>query len=277
MRMLRGRSDSWTGTRLSNLPLTLARTSRRGFLATLLLLTVAPAAARAMGPASLLRIGLLRYPSAGWNPRPGALRTVIRHVGSSTSIEIAEQPLEVEPTIALLRKTPLVVWGGDRGFAPLAPEARSALAAWMRAGGLLLIDSSEGRTDAGFDSSVRRELAAILPDAPLSRIGADHVLYKTFYLIRDGIGRMVIFDYLEGATMDGRLAAIYCRNDMQGSWAVDSLGQPQFETTPGGLSQREMTERFGVNVVLYATCTDYKADQAHVKALLRRREWRVDE
>jgi hypothetical protein len=79
---------------------------------------------------------------------------------------------------------------------------------------------------------------------------------------------MVILDYLEGATLDGRLAAIYCRNDLQGAWAVDSLGQPQFETTPGGISQREMSERLGVNLVLYATCTDYKADQAHVKALL---------
>lgn len=230
-----------------------------------------------MGPSSLLRIGLLRYPSAGWNPRPGALRTIIRHVGSSTSVEIAEQPIEVEPTVTSLQKTPLIVWGGDRGFPPLSPEARSALAGWMRAGGLLLIDSSEGRTDAGFDSSVRRELAAILPDAPLARIGADHVLYKSFYLIRGGLGRMVIFDYLEGATLDGRLAAIYSRNDLQGAWAVDSLGQPQFETTPGGLTQRKMSERFGVNLVLYATCTDYKADQAHVKALLSRRAWRVDE
>lgn len=236
-----------------------------------------PRRAAAMGPASLLKFGLLRYASAGWNPRPGALRTVIRHVGSSTSIEIADQPLEVEPTIAQLRKTPLLLWAGDRGFDPLAPEARGALAAWMRAGGLLLIDSSEGRADAGFDASVRREMAAILPDAPLTRIGADHVLFKSFYLVRGGLGRMVILDYLEGATLDGRLAAIYCRNDLQGSWAVDSLGQPQFETTPGGISQREMSERFGVNLVLYATCTDYKADQAHVKALLGRRAWRVDE
>lgn len=262
---------------MSNQPLTFARTSRRGFLAGLLALAVVPARGAAMGAGSLLRFGLLRYASAGWNPRPGALRTVIRHVGSSTSVEIADQPVEVEPTIASLRRTPLVVWSGDRDFEPLSPEARGALAAWMRAGGLLLIDSAEGRTDAGFDRSVRREMAAILPDAPLARVGADHVLYKSFYLVSGGLGRFVVLDYLEGATIDGRLAAVYCRNDLQGAWAVDALGQPQFETSPGGTRQREMSERFGVNLVLYATCTDYKSDQAHVKALLRRRAWRVDE
>jgi hypothetical protein len=45
-------------------------------------------------------------------------------------------------------------------------------------------------------------------------------------------------------------------------------------STPGGSQQREWAIRFGVNLLLYATCTDYKADRAHVETLLRSRRWR---
>ena len=43
---------------------------------------------------------------------------------------------------------------------------------------------------------------------------------------------------------------------------------------PGGERQRALAVQFAVNIVLYATCTDYKADPAHVETLLRSRRWR---
>ena len=42
----------------------------------------------------------------------------------------------------------------------------------------------------------------------------------------------------------------------------------------GGAEQRQWAIRLGVNVLLYATCTDYKADRAHVETLFRARRWR---
>ena len=30
----------------------------------------------------------------------------------------------------------------------------------------------------------------------------------------------------------------------------------------------------GVNILLYATCTDYKSDRAHVETLIESRRWR---
>ena len=43
-----------------------------------------------------------------------------------------------------------------------------------------------------------------------------------------------------------------------------------FPCEPGGEVQREMAERFGVNLVMYALTGNYKSDQVHVPALLER-------
>jgi hypothetical protein len=45
---------------------------------------------------------------------------------------------------------------------------------------------------------------------------------------------------------------------------------------PGGDRQREMALRMGINLVMYATCLDYKRDQVHVTEILRRRRWTVE-
>jgi hypothetical protein len=51
---------------------------------------------------------------------------------------------------------------------------------------------------------------------------------------------------------------------------VDSSGTPLVACVPGGNRQREMAIRFGINVVMYALTGNYKTDQVHVPALLRR-------
>ncbi len=59
-------------------------------------------------------------------------------------------------------------------------------------------------------------------------------------------------------------------NDYAGAWATDSLGQPLYPVSPGGERQREMSMRFGVNLLMYALTGNYKADQVHVPAILER-------
>ena len=53
-------------------------------------------------------------------------------------------------------------------------------------------------------------------------------------------------------------------------------GQWALPVRPGGARQREMALRFAVNLLMYATCLNYKRDQVHVPAILKRRKWRVD-
>ena len=44
---------------------------------------------------------------------------------------------------------------------------------------------------------------------------------------------------------------------------------------PGGSPQRELSFRMGINLVMYALCVNYKADQVHIPFILKRRKWRV--
>ena len=48
------------------------------------------------------------------------------------------------------------------------------------------------------------------------------------------------------------------------------------DVRPGGENQREMAFRLGINLVMYALCVNYKADQVHVPFILKRRKWKVD-
>ena len=52
----------------------------------------------------------------------------------------------------------------------------------------------------------------------------------------------------------------------------DTVGYTwEYPCTPGGEAQRETAIRIGVNVAMYALCTDYKDDAVHLPFILRRR------
>lgn len=251
---------------------------RRAFLA--LAATFATGAvarpARAFGDDALFDLPVLRYDSPTWNPRPNATRRCLLEIEMTTSIEIASEPGAVDMSLDQLVETPLAIWCGDRAFDPLPDDARDALRTWLSAGGMLFIDSSEGREDGGFDTSIRRELEHILPDTPLEPIPDDHVLWRTFYLVDPPPGRLRVSSSTYGAVRDERLAVVYSPNDVLGAWARDSFGNWEYEMAGGGADQRDMSVRFGVNLAMYALCLDYKEDQVHVDYLLRRRRWTVD-
>ena len=60
--------------------------------------------------------------------------------------------------------------------------------------------------------------------------------------------------------------------DWASAWAVDANGAPMFPVGRGyaGERQREISYRFGVNLVMYVLTGNYKSDQVHVPALLNR-------
>ncbi|MCB9506493.1 MAG: DUF4159 domain-containing protein [Myxococcales bacterium] len=249
----------------------------------LLAVGAALAAAQLGGPRRALAFGddeqfdlpLIEY-DGPWSGRPNAVRRVLQEVEMTTSVLVVDTSASLPLTLDGLLRSPIAVLWGDRGFAPLTDDARTALATWLGAGGLLFIDGADTRPDGDFDASVRRELAAILPDAPLTEIGRDHVLWRTFYIVERNPGRLRLDAPLYGATRDDRLAVIYSTNDVLGAWSRDNLGAWDFEVVGGDERQRDLTLRFGVNLAMYALCLDYKEDQVHVNYLLRRRRWTVD-
>jgi hypothetical protein len=251
---------------------------RRHFLTTGLagLAALAARRAAAFGTSAQFGVGRIRYAGGEWDPRPHGLDKLLLEIEKRTSIITDPTCPAVSPADVELFETPFSILAGDRGFDPLSNEARQNLSHYLRAGGTLLIDASEGNEDGEFYRAVRRELSEILPSSPMTRISAEHVLYKSFYLIDQPPGRDIVAPYMEACEQDGRLLAIYSHNDLLGAWARDSFGNWLYEVHPGGERQREMSFRMGINIAMYVLCQDYKQDQVHVPFILHRRQWRIE-
>jgi hypothetical protein len=90
-------------------------------------------------------------------------------------------------------------------------------------------------------------------------------------LVDHQAGRTLRVPYLEGVTIEKRMAVIYCQNDLAGAWSRDAFGRWEYEVTPGGERQREMAFRLGINLMMYAMCLDYKEDLVHAPFIMKRR------
>jgi hypothetical protein len=249
------------------------RITRRAFVRAAALAGAAaalPGRARGLPEASMLRIGHVQH-AGGWNPRPTALRRLGWELGRRTSIEPAPDAVPVRLSDPGLHRTPMLYLTGVGPLPPFTEAERSALRRFLQYGGFMLVDAADGSDGTGFDASVRAELARVLPAAPLQPIPREHVLYKTFYLLDRQGGRVLVKPWMEGQALDGRMAVMYSQNDLGGAWARSELGDWEYPCTPGGEAQRETAFRVGVNVAMYALCTDYKDDAVHLPFILRRR------
>jgi hypothetical protein len=163
----------------------------------------------------------------------------------------------------------------------------------MKQGGTVLFDTRDAVAappGAGGDTrspgmlELRRILSSL--DIPeLEPVPRDHVLTKTFYLLRDFPGRFnsgqlwveALPAVSEDAAVarparggDGVSSIIITSNDLAGAWAMQADGQPMLPMLEGEPRQRELAFRAGVNIVMYTLTGNYKADQVHVPALLER-------
>lgn len=224
----------------------------------------------AIGDKSKLRLARLHLPDLA-NPRPSALRRLSWELERRTSLVTVPDLLDVRATDPELFRHPFLLLSGDRSFTLPSEAEIVRLRRYLTFGGFLLIDSAEGRAGGGFDESVRKLLARVLPGDLPSRVPDDHVLWKSFYVLRAVAGRILAAPYVEAVERDRRLAVIYTQNDLCGALARDGFGRWEHEVIPGGEQQREQAFRFAVNVVMYAFCLDYKTEQAHIDFILSRR------
>jgi Domain of unknown function (DUF4159) len=246
---------------------------RRDFLRVLTFGAGALATARraaALPDTSKLVIGQVVH-GGRWNPRPSAVRRLQWEISQRTSVLTGADGVAVNLTDPGLHRFPMLYLAGDGALPPFSDEALASLRRHLEYGGLLLVDSADGSNGSGFDAAARHELARLLPGSPLRRVSHEHVLYKSFYLLDHQGGRVAVKPYLEAQLLDGRLAVIYTQNDLGGAWARGQLGDWEYPCTPGGEPQRETAFRLGINVSMYALCTDYKDDAVHLPFIMRRR------
>ena len=198
------------------------------------------------------------------------------YVNLRTAATLVE-PDEVAPGQTDLSFYPLLYWPITADEAPLTPAQAQALNDYMSRGGIILIDTRDSGSGAGFapgTETALRRVARGLVIPPLAPLTTEHVLARSFYLLSDFPGRYtgdtVWVQRDQDRTNDSVSPVIVGGNDWAAAWAVDADGRNPYAVIPGGARQRTLAYRFGVNLVMYALTGNYKGDQVHVPAILQR-------
>jgi hypothetical protein len=210
-----------------------------------------------------------------------------------TALE-AGDPIGLDLSRDELAFFPLIYWPIVPNASKPSAQALARVDAYMKQGGTVLFDTRDaimappgpgGETRSPGMVALRGILASL--DIPeLEPVPKDHVLTKTFFLLRDFPGRFnsgqLWVEAIPAADEndddskrparggDGVSSIIITSNDLAGAWATRPDGQPMLPLVPGEPRQREFAFRAGVNIVMYTLTGNYKADQVHVPALLER-------
>jgi hypothetical protein len=254
--------------------------SSRVAAAIVLVLLAAPAAHAldtGVNPALATRLG---YIVTGDQQLDTVSRTGLEglsdYVNRRTAAVLVE-PDPVEPGKTDLSFYPLLYWPIGADAQPLTPEQAAALNDYMSRGGIILIDTRDSGSGAGFapgTESALQRIAHGLVIPPLAPLTTEHVLAHAFYLLQDFPGRYtgdtVWVQRDQDRTNDSVSPVIIGGDDWAAAWAVDDGGRNPYAVIPGGERQRTLAYRFGVNLVMYALTGNYKGDQVHVPAILQR-------
>jgi hypothetical protein len=204
------------------------------------------------------------------------LEGLSEYVNARTAATL-DQPEPIQPGTTDLSFYPLIYWPITADTQPLSTAAAAALNDFMNRGGILLIDTRDAGTGAGFSpdsGEVLQRVARGLVVPPLAPLTVDNVLARTFFLLRDYPGRYaggtVWVQQTQDRSNDDVSPVIIGGNDWAAAWAVERDGHNPYAVIPGGERQRTLAYRFGLNLVMYALTGNYKGDQVHVKAILER-------
>ncbi len=208
-----------------------------------------------------------------------------------TALEAGE-PIGLDPARDELAFFPVIYWPVSPGAPKPSQTALERIDSYMKRGGTVLFDTRDavdappspgGEMRAPGMVALRSILSSL--DIPeLEPVPRDHVLTKTFFLLRDFPGRFTTGQlWVEALPAeaeeetnrparagDGVSSILITSNDLAGAWAMRPDGQPMLPLVPGEPHQREFAFRAGVNIVMYALTGNYKADQVHIPALLER-------
>ncbi|MBN8631695.1 MAG: DUF4159 domain-containing protein [Rhodobacterales bacterium] len=209
-----------------------------------------------------------------------------------TSVE-PMMPMDVDIEKDELAFFPFLYWPVTAGATQPSDAAYAKLNQYLRTGGMILFDTRDADI-AGLGGAVTPEgealqlIASGLDIPPLEPMPPDHVLTRTFYLLQDFPGRFnggqvwveaapnAAAEAAEGMPFrnlnDGVTPVVIGGNDWAAAWATDLNGVPLVPIGRGfaGEQQREISYRFGINLIMHVLTGNYKSDQVHVPALLER-------
>ena len=161
--------------------------------------------------------------AGNYDPEPGGWRRLAALLGNNDKIDLQVEPASPDQLVGYK----LAHLTGTASFTFTAAE-RHAIAAFLQAGGTLIIDAAGG--SSAFATSVETELAAMIPDGKeqfAHPLPADHQVYAGIKSIgyrnfaRSKLGLLSV-PQLRGIQINHRLAVIYSKEDL----SVGLVGQP---------------------------------------------------
>ena len=251
---------------------------RAGFAATVALVMAAAGAGAQTADEFALAASLetrLAYVITGDAETDETSRAGLRGLGTivkrRTAAELGD-PIGVIPDADELSFFPLIYWPVTDAQPALTRRAITKLNRFLRNGGTILFDT--GERGGGVAPEAMAALARSLDIPPLMPLPPDHVLTRSYYLLRKLPGRWtggtVWIERTGERINDGVSSVIVGGRDWSAAWAMDELERPLFAVVPGGDRQRELAYRFGINLVMYVLTGNYKSDQVHLPSILQR-------
>lgn len=260
-------------------PLPQGRGNKRGvflLVACSFLLLTSPAQAQTPQGAQELTLAYIRTGNVGIDAiSQKGLEVLAAALNMRTSAE-PKYVRGVSPETDALVFYPLLYWPISAAQEPPSAKALANLQSYLDHGGTILVDTRDGKSSS---EALRRVLAG-LDIPPLTPLTEEHVLNKSFYLLKNQFpGR---YDgaqlWVEGQSAsnnrggrDGVSSVILGSHDWAAGWAelnIVTRGGRQYLS--GMTPRHEQSLRFGINLVMYALTGNYKADQVHVPHILER-------
>lgn len=238
------------------------------------LLSLLPRPARAFGDQGSFDPRVLLTGSQTNAARPNAPARWSWELVQRTSAPARLRATTVRADDPAITSTPFLYWSGDTALTALTSSEVFGLRRFFSLGGVLLVDdagvSGEGEASA-FGKSARLEIARVLPETTPIAISEEHVIFRSFYLLRRAEGRVAGPRTLEAIVRGGQAQVIFSSHDLGGALARGPTGIWELPVVPGGDAQRERAIRLAVNIAMYVLCSNYKDDQVHAPFLMRRR------
>lgn len=191
-------------------------------------------------------IARLKYGGGGdWYEDRTSLVNLLRGVKTRTTIPVSgDREAVVEPGSAALFQYPFLFACGH-GNIKFTPVEVENMRRYLSSGGFLWVDD-----DFGIDTSLRREMKRVFPDAEFVELPFSHPVFHGLYEFPRGLPK--IHEHSGGApkafgiVRDGRVVVLYSFDSDLG----DGLEDPEIHGDPPEL--REAAMQMALNIVHYA-------------------------
>lgn len=202
------------------------------------------------------------------------LEALVRETQRRTIADVdSVKGIDIEQDI--LSFYPFIYWPLTNTQSPISKETAHKINNYVSRGGTVFFDTRDGYTG---ETAINRSLQNVITHLPiptLSKLPDNHVLKRSFYILKETPGlydrQTLWYVPTESTDNDGVTPYIIGGNDWASIWATDPSGRPMTHLKNKAY-QRELAYRFGVNMVLYALTGNYKDDQIHIPFILERLE-----